>query len=364
MVRGPPQTGASLMVLEVFGVTIADAAGRVTPDRDLDIVELWSGVASVVRAARLDGLRAEPFDINRVPGRTDSEVPHVTENIIQKAGFMNALNLVLRVRKGGLVWMAPVCASWGWMRLAQTKRSIANNYVGDLSLPTVCTGNLMADIAVFFYRVAAIRNVQAVIENPPGSRIFKYGPLVLGLRTSPKFWATCPHCAFSSGPLKKRFGKKFKMLCTATWICGMNRVCKCPRKKHLLCVTAKIKNGKRKVWGNLELLKQSAAYPDAMGTAIIAAWKSSAVHGHRAPQMDDSGVHGRRRGGARRQAVQGSKSTVAAASVHVVTTTKRNRTWMTPSVVCEAATAFASLPTSSVASSVGKLSRSWMRPTL
>ena len=94
---------------------------------------------------------------------------------------MNALNLVLRVREGGLVWMAPVCASWGWMRLAQTKRSIANNYVGDLSLPTVCTGNLMADIAVFFHRVAAIRNVQAVIENPPGSRIFKYGPMVLGL---------------------------------------------------------------------------------------------------------------------------------------------------------------------------------------
>ena len=84
MVRGPPQTGASLMVLEVFGVTIADAAGRVTPDRDLDIVELWSGVASVVRAARLDGLRAEPFDINRVPGRTDSEVlrhrEHHSEN--------------------------------------------------------------------------------------------------------------------------------------------------------------------------------------------------------------------------------------------------------------------------------------------
>ena len=154
------------------------------------------------------------------------------------------------------------------------------------------------------------------------------------------------------------------MLCSATWICGMNRVCKCLRKKHLLCVTVKIKIGKRKVWGNLELLKQSASYPDAMGTAIIAAWKSSAVHGHRAPQMDDSGVHGRRRGGARRQAVQGSKSTVAAARVHVVTTTKRNRTWTTPGLVGEAAPAFASLPTSSVASSVGKRSRSWMQPTL
>jgi hypothetical protein len=39
-------------------------------ERDLDAVELWSGVASIVAAARKQGKQAEPFDKNRVPGVT------------------------------------------------------------------------------------------------------------------------------------------------------------------------------------------------------------------------------------------------------------------------------------------------------
>ena len=38
--------------------------------RDLDVVELWSGVESIVTAARNKGLKAEPFDKNRKPGVT------------------------------------------------------------------------------------------------------------------------------------------------------------------------------------------------------------------------------------------------------------------------------------------------------
>ena len=39
-------------------------------ERDLDVVELWSGVAAIVAAARKQGKQAEPFDKNRVPGVT------------------------------------------------------------------------------------------------------------------------------------------------------------------------------------------------------------------------------------------------------------------------------------------------------
>ena len=41
--------------------------------RDLDLVELWSGVQSLVNAARLRKLSAEPFDIDRDPPRTANE---------------------------------------------------------------------------------------------------------------------------------------------------------------------------------------------------------------------------------------------------------------------------------------------------
>ena len=41
--------------------------------RDLDLVELWSGVQSLVNAARFRKLSAEPFDIDRDPPRTANE---------------------------------------------------------------------------------------------------------------------------------------------------------------------------------------------------------------------------------------------------------------------------------------------------
>jgi len=39
--------------------------------RDLDVVELWSGVQTIVNAALKKGLRAMPYDKGRVPGETD-----------------------------------------------------------------------------------------------------------------------------------------------------------------------------------------------------------------------------------------------------------------------------------------------------
>lgn len=41
--------------------------------RDLDVVELWSGVQSVVNAGLKKGLQAMPYDKERVPGETNSK---------------------------------------------------------------------------------------------------------------------------------------------------------------------------------------------------------------------------------------------------------------------------------------------------
>lgn len=42
-------------------------------ERDLDVVELWSGVQSIVNAAIAKGHTAKPYDKERVPGETDSK---------------------------------------------------------------------------------------------------------------------------------------------------------------------------------------------------------------------------------------------------------------------------------------------------
>ena len=98
--------------LLIFSLTVSSVLNRASDQRDLDVVELWSGVAAIVAAAKAAGFTAMPFDKFRIKGATDTDDPDTTEDILLEAGFRRALNLVLHVRPGGLVWMAPVCSSW------------------------------------------------------------------------------------------------------------------------------------------------------------------------------------------------------------------------------------------------------------
>ena len=102
---------------KIFGVSIEDVLkdprwqGAI---RDLDVVELESGVEAITRAGRGRGHRAHPFDIKRDP---------VHENVLLEAGFFNAVGLVMRLRVGGLLGQAPVCSSWVGLNSANTKRN-------------------------------------------------------------------------------------------------------------------------------------------------------------------------------------------------------------------------------------------------
>ena len=87
--------------LLIFGLTVAAVLDSASDLRDLDAVELWSGVAAIVAAARAAGFTAMPFDMFRIKGVTDTDDPDTTENILLEAGFRRALNLLLRVRPGG-----------------------------------------------------------------------------------------------------------------------------------------------------------------------------------------------------------------------------------------------------------------------
>ena len=273
------------MVLSVFGLTLASALERCGGlPRDLEVVELWSGVGAVARAARKVGAAAQEFDINRVPGATDTDDPELTENILLEAGFLRALSLAMRLRKGGLLWMAPVCASWVFLCISRTKRHKAARYEGNVGCASVRDGNQMACMAALLYSVAFARGVDVVLENPSSSTIFMYGPLVdvlAAIGPDKKSTAVCPHCAHSNAQMGSRYGKKFKFLGTADWIVQLARKCKCPGRQHVKLVTESFRDGVRKVTGRSAFLKDSAAYPAQLGRAIIAAWQSHEVHGPR-----------------------------------------------------------------------------------
>ena len=111
--------------LLIFGLTVASVLDSASEQRDLDVVELWSGVESIVSAARAAGFTAMPFDKFRIEGVTDTDDPETTEDILLEAGFRRALSLVLRLRPGGLLWMAPVCSSWIFLNLVNIQRTRA-----------------------------------------------------------------------------------------------------------------------------------------------------------------------------------------------------------------------------------------------
>ena len=65
--------------LLIFGLTVASVLDSASEQRDLDVVELWSGVESIVSAARAAGFTAMPFDKFRIEGVTDTDDPETTK---------------------------------------------------------------------------------------------------------------------------------------------------------------------------------------------------------------------------------------------------------------------------------------------
>ena len=267
---------AAACTLVVFGLTVSDVVEDAMVQRDLDAVELWSGVEAIVSAAQEAGFVAQGFDKYRIRGVTDTKDPSTTEDILLEAGFRKALNLVLRVRPGGLLWMAPVCSSWILLNLKCTKRTTVGGprFSGNLHYLPVREGNLMAEMAAFLFSVAVLRGAQAVLENPAASMLFNYEVAKTAWEAVwPEcFWAVLPHCRFSSAPFGRRFGKKFKLMASHPWVQRLACKCKCPGRVHQPLATSKVVNGKCVVTGCKQALKDSAAYPLKMGIAVIDAW--------------------------------------------------------------------------------------------
>ena len=259
-----------LCTAAIFGLTLASVLDRAEVDRDLDVLELWSGVGSIVRARSRWSYNARGFDIR------NSEY----EDITTPAGFKHAVNLVLQLVVGGLLWMAPVCSSFTFMNSSNCMRRPSNDHYGDTNYPSVIEGNLMARIAAFLFALAWARGVDVAIENPPGSCIWKFPPLkniLDGINSTFELADTITHrCAFDPLPPGKRYFKPFRFVATAGWINETRRPCSCGTAGHKELARSWIgKDGLKKVTGHSEELKASSAYPDKLGETIVAAWHGS-----------------------------------------------------------------------------------------
>ena len=264
----PPAAWKLCQSLLVHGLTVAAVLNSdewMHVPRDLDCVEIFAGVGSIAAAAAEKGLRSATYDKNRIPGVTEQ-----TEDITTLQGFRGAIALVLRLVSYGLLWLAPDCSSWGFMNSSRCKRSEGNAFVGDVTYSKVIEGNAMAESSVFLILLAAARGVKAALENPGASQFFNYGPVVEMVCALNMVAACTYHCAFSVVPFGKRYKKKYKLLATSSWIRGVFAPCRCPGNLHLpLCNTRVGKNGQVQINGIKARLRESGAYPIAMGQRVV-----------------------------------------------------------------------------------------------
>jgi hypothetical protein len=189
--------------LLIHGLTVRHvltSPGWQPPCRDLDVVEVWSGCASIVHAARCKGMKAEPFDLVNGPG----------QDILTKDGFRAAVRLAMRIRPGGLLAMGPVCSSFVFANMSNTKRK-RDQLEGDVSYPPVRDGNTMALMAAFLFQAAMSRDVRTSIENPAGSMMFSFLDVHLAhLGELPT--VIVDRCAFSDEPDGERCKKPYKFM--------------------------------------------------------------------------------------------------------------------------------------------------------
>ena len=251
----------------LFGITVAWAVTQFGQGpHDLDVVELFSGVESIVRAGRRQGLSCMPYDKYRLPGITD-----ISEDLTTQQGFLHAVRLVCRLRPGGLLWLAPVCSSWVFWNVSRTKRCKRNGFAGNAEYEPVKLGNLMAEACAFLIELAVHRGVEVGVENPPGSWIWKFLPF------SQTVNSLCKHvcertqrCGFDDKPKGKRLLKEYKFKATGAWVEGLAATCPCGSCLHRrLSKKWQGADGRARSQGNKAELTESAGYPRRLGEAII-----------------------------------------------------------------------------------------------
>jgi len=125
----------STLKLTFFGVTLASVmqdSQLLGLPCDLDVAEIFSQAQSVVNAARDIGLQGQAHD------KEDGD-------ICSKAGFHAGLKLIMRLKEGGFVVLAPECKTFGFACQNQHKRT-KENVEGDTSWSEVEAGSLSQDM--------------------------------------------------------------------------------------------------------------------------------------------------------------------------------------------------------------------------
>lgn len=276
---------------EIFGFTPSSFV-QSSPERlsrNLSVVEVFCGVASIFKAAVAYGVEAAGVDKKKEEAEDEQVAGGEPNNrrcldVTNLAGFSALLWMVMAIKEGGLLTLAPECSSFIGACAAQHQRSRQNDWLGDTSRDFVTNGNFLATVTAFLVCVGTLRNLVIVIENPTASCIWNFPVLADAIAWAQIQWhALVPRCAFDvDTPLGKRYGKVFRFVADAAWIKQLHVACPCGSNGHKpTSVTfvqkptprAKVSTIGSKRWSGIKKnMEESGRYPPLLGQCMVSLW--------------------------------------------------------------------------------------------
>ncbi len=224
-------------------------------NRNWDFMEFCSGSGRLTWWFMHYGFRGCAFD-KMYGGHMDAATV---------AGLALAIVLLLRVKPGGLCFMAPECSTWVWIGRKQTGRS-KDNVLGNSSTK-VQDANRLNQATALLCNIASQWGVHFVVEQPSSSLFFLTDCMRTVIDHTGATRASMPLKPFGHALMKPTV-----LVGTVEWLPHLRRpmcapapkkvIRRCGILKETVAYTTRMsKAGKWRVTGKKEPLKQSAHYP-------------------------------------------------------------------------------------------------------
>lgn len=139
-------------------------------DRNLHMVEFFSGVGNLHREFDRDGLRTVHFELAEGPDM----------DLLSTTGLLKAVKACLRLRPGGLAWFGTPCSSFVWVNRFTSGRTLSEP-LGNVGLRYVQQANQLAGTTALLAMLVSCQHCFFAIEQPASS-LLEAHPRVKALR--------------------------------------------------------------------------------------------------------------------------------------------------------------------------------------
>ena len=167
------------------------------PDGYHDFVELCSGVQRFSKTLRALGFVGMSMDIVYSEALYDLLCP---------MGLCMFVAAVWRIKKHGVLLMAPPCSSWVWMNMGTSKRKKTgelDEWKGNPDSHKIRSQNRFISRLSCVFELCRRRNVFLILEQPKDSIMFKHVRLLAATKRNPKLtFKTIKQGAFGANSAK------------------------------------------------------------------------------------------------------------------------------------------------------------------